>query len=68
MGIDYNHRVKTYATGLSKGGEMPKVKIVRASDGYYRLGKVVKLTLFLESVKYALLNGGEMPIAQLVPD
>ena len=43
------------------------VKIVRASDGAFKDGQVVSLVEFLRMVEYVLVNGGEMPLAELCP-
>lgn len=42
---------------------MIRVRITRPSDGKHPPGAIVDLDEFLDSVRYVLENGGEMPIA-----
>jgi len=41
------------------------VQITRPSDGNCRKGQIMELEVFLAMVKLVLINGGEMPTADL---
>ena len=47
--------------------KVKKVKITIAGDSAYKSGDITPLGPFLTTVKLVLENGGEMPIAILVP-
>lgn len=44
-----------------------KVRITRAGDSSFQIGDVVSVEDFAEMVLLILVEGGEMPIAILVP-
>lgn len=46
-------------------GVLGTVRIVRPSDSNFEKGQVVTIEQFLRMVEGVLVNGGEMPIAQL---
>lgn len=46
-------------------GILGMVRVVRPSDSNFKKGEVVTIEQFLRMVEGVLVNGGEMPIAQL---